>query len=168
MGAQRCPNCKKGFLLKKSKRRRRCNFCGYIKYTSPLGHGRDLPVPKERKKKEEEIPSIGKRRNIPIGEGFQSESYKEQRWIREQQLRLLRKQESIARMLKELRQDKYNKIKRVNIEGELWDVETGKLVREKEKTEKKEEKKVEFEPEEQIEEMLFGKEDEEEGERKNK
>lgn len=154
---QICPNCHKGFLFSKGKRYRKCNKCGYIKYKSPHGHqeGSIMFPPKEKKK--EEIPSItlkkkDKQHAIEKGEGYHTEEYKDSKYYHDEQIRLRNKAQSIEKILAKLRKNKYSGIKEIEIEGEIWDVETGKLVREKEKP--KEEEKEEFAPDRVIEDMV--------------
>lgn len=155
--AQICKNCGKGFLIRTGKGRKRCKFCGYTKYDSPNRRGRGaILFPKEEKeeKKKEEIPKVNskKRHVLPKGKGYHTQDYQDLKFLHDERTRLSRKRDSINKILKELRKNKYSGIKEVMIEGELWDVETGKLVREKEKPTKKEEE--EFAPDRIIEEMV--------------
>lgn len=144
-----CPNCKKGMMtLKGGKHNRkwRCPSCGHWIFTSPAGHSRGYmlgtqtvethPDPKveeasqrlqeetdhphfrtrERPKKKEEIPKI---------EEEKPKMTEDERIMREEQIRYMRKQESIRKMLKEMGRGKYSpfKGKEVYIEGEKYIVE---------------------------------------------
>lgn len=145
MGAEKCPNCNKGFLLRTGKGRKRCRFCGHLKHDSPNRREEGTILypekEKEEEKTEENIPQVGKRRVIPKGKGYHTDEYEAQKFLRDEQIRRNNKARSIEKILSRLRKNKYNKIKELQIEGELYDVETGKLVREKE-TEKKKEKDI--------------------------
>lgn len=158
MGGQSCPNCGKGFLIRTGKGRKRCNHCGFTKHDSPnrRSQGTILQTKEEKEeeeKKEERIPVVsGKRHAIPKGKGYHTQDYKDSKFIRDTQIRLRNKAKSIDKLLKELRENKYRSIKEVVIEGELWDIETGKLVREKEKPKEKE--KESFEPDKIIEDIV--------------
>ena len=132
MGAQKCPNCEKGFLLgkgSKPSKRYRCNQCGYTKYPGPHKRGRDV-IPRIPDNEPMESTSFPK---IPIVESedviqekkgtekYQIVERERAQWIREQ-----RKEVGIRKMLRNLKKNKYNKIKIVTIAGRVWDVETGK------------------------------------------
>jgi len=155
-----CPNCGKGILLRQGKRKKKCSKCGYIRYKSPHGHQRGTIIfPEKEKKKEKEIPSITTkegekelRRSLPKGEGYHTELYQNRKFMQDENIRFRNKAESIQRILKKLRRNKYNPIKEVEIAGELWDVESGKLVREKGRPKKK--KEEELTPDRIIEEMV--------------
>jgi len=158
---RRCPNCKKGFMEVRNKRYMKCKRCGYIKYKSPRGRRRGVIFfPKEDKQeKKEEIPKIRSKEEererkpkLPRGEGFHTTEYKERKFFYDQSIKLQNKTRSIEKILKELRKNKYSPIKQIIIEGELWDVETGKLAREKEKP--KREEKEKFAPDRIVENMV--------------
>lgn len=134
--SRRCPNCKKGFLKSKGKRYLKCNRCGFIKYKSPHGFQRGsilFPKKEETLLKSEELktPSLSKEGLSPSQDPYLSRKYK-----------------GIQKILKNLRKNKYNPIKEIEIKGELWDVKSGKLVRDKKKPSKK---VKEFIPEEFLE-----------------
>lgn len=159
MGGQSCPKCGRGFLISKGKSKWRCTFCGLIKYKSPYGSGRDIPVAKEEDfAKTPEAPEIHQHGfelpKHPEG-GYNTKEYQEMKTSREYQLRQLRKEAAIQKQLAKLRKNKYNKIKTLMIGGELWDVETGQRVEEKEKSEKKDE--PESTPDRIIEDLVFKK-----------
>jgi len=160
MGSQRCPKCKEGFLHSKRKGVKRCNICGYTVYSSPTKTGRGkILFPKKVSKKEEsgnEIPRIQierkKQRRVDLTLTDPTAKFERDKAIRES-----RKKTSIQKILKKLRQDKYNTLKEIRIGGELWDVQTGLPVKELKKKDKEseEKKREDFEPDRIIEEMVF-------------
>lgn len=155
MGSPLCPNCKKGVLLSR-KRYRKCNRCGYIKYKSPLGRSRGtILLSKENEKERKKIKisdSLSSGRNYPVlGEEFHSEIYQERKRRKDKQIRLQNKMKGIQKILAKLRKQKYNPVKEIMIEGELWNVKTGKPVKEEKA---KKEKKEKFTPDRIIEEMV--------------
>lgn len=163
MGGQKCPRCEKGILRKTSRGTYRCKHCGFTKHPSPNRHSWGAVLfPEEKKEEKEKIPSVlskkeekEDRRAIPKGKGYHSQEYEGRKFIYDEQLRLRNKALSIERILKKLRRNKYNTLKEIVIEGELWDIESGQLVREKEKPKKEEKKeKEEFTPDRIIEEIL--------------
>lgn len=159
-----CPNCHKGLMVSRGKRYRKCNKCGYIKYKSPHGsqQGTVLFPPKEK----DEIPKIttkeGRREEkkdkhhaIPKGEGYHTQDYKDQKFIHDQQIKITRKRQGIDEILKKLRKNKYNPIKTIEIDGEVWDVEKGKTLAEiAEEEKRKKEPKEELTPDRALEELV--------------
>jgi len=162
MGGQFCPKCNEGLLLRTSRGTKRCKVCGHTKHDSFNKHSRGLPLGKKREKKDtKEIPVIHSKkyekelsRSIPKGDGFFSEDYQTKKFVRDGQIRKARKLQGIQEMLKKMRANKYNSLESIQIDGELWDIKTGKLVREKGKTVKEPSKK-ELETDRIIEDMVF-------------
>lgn len=160
MGGQKCPNCTKGHLLRTSRGTKRCKWCGYTTHDSPNRKSFD-PVEslKREKSKEKEIPVAyseeeerERHRRLPKGEGYQTDDYQDRKFIQDEYIRDTNRRASIEKILKKLRKNKYNPIKTVILDGEVWDVETGKPLKDKEKD--KEAKAKEFSPDRIIEEMV--------------
>lgn len=159
-----CPNCHKGKMISR-KRYRKCSKCGYIKYKSFHGapKGTVLFPPKEK----EEIPKIitkeerrrqkeetKKRHAIPKGEGYHTQDYKDQKFIHDEQMKRTRRRESIQEILKKLRKNKYNSVKTLEMDGEIWDVETGKTLAEIEEEKRKGKPREEPSPDRIVEDMV--------------
>lgn len=153
MGGQKCPNCNYGFLVRTGKGRKRCRFCGFIKHESPHRKSQGVLIRlQEKKEKKEKTAKTPKEKSLlPFEKGYHSEEYKEMKFFLDQKAKLRKKVKSIEKILKKLRENKYSGLKEIEIEGELWDIKTGKLVREKEKSIKRKKETVEEEIEKMIE-----------------
>ena len=148
MGNILCPECKKGTLVSRGKRYFRCPRCNYIRYKSPLGRrrGSTASTGGKRRGNLEEIPRIEevtrKRRRrgaIPTGEGYHTQRYKDEKFLHDQVIRAERKRASVEKILRDLRRNKFSGLRKILIEGEIWDIETGRpLSREREKQRKRE------------------------------
>lgn len=141
MTQELCPHCRKGFLIEASKGIKRCNVCGYIKH-STVRKEKEIRKKIPRKKRK-------KKYSIPQDIGYQSAEYQARKMEYDQQIRASRRQKSIEKILKELRKRKYDRPKTLIIEGETYNVETGRPVWEEEQEEFKKKAK------ETIEEEIF-------------
>jgi len=128
--ARRCPNCKKGFLFAKGRKwskRFRCNLCGYTRYSSHNKRGRGaIPRIESEEETKIELRELKKGEIIPEIKG--TEAYRFYERERAKSFREQRKQEGIQKILKRIRNNKYTSIETVQIEGEIWDVKTGKAL----------------------------------------
>ena len=112
-----------------------------------------------KKKKEINVytsPEFEKEQNrvIPKGEGFHTQDYKTDKFLRDEDIKRQRRYMGIQKELKKLRKQKYNVPEQVEYDGIMWDVQSGKAVKEKDKEEK--DKKEVFDPDAIIEDLLFG------------
>lgn len=137
MGNKTCPKCKKNILMT-GRVFRKCKECGYKErkgktpmYKESKYEKKSITSLMDPTSKEEIIKIKGKipeleeekpRKKFILSKATEKEM--EMLWERNEQLRKIRKQISIERLLKQVRKNKYSGLrgKKINMEGELYEV----------------------------------------------
>jgi len=130
MAGEKCPNCHKGFLLRKGDRTKvQCSVCGYWKYRSPKASSRGslvgaLNVEKKEEKETEDIPKVEEKLYMNDPDYVRKKAY------HDQNIQSLRREFSIQKMIKKLRKrGKYSGLgETIIIDGEVFDIKTGERI----------------------------------------